>query len=256
MPEASELEIYQFLETEIIGRPLVHFDNLPSTMDETKSRAENGAAEGLVVLAEEQTAGRGRFHRKWISPPNKNLYFSILLRPNPEQLAQTNMAISLGIVDGIKAETKLRPTIKWPNDLRLKRRKLCGILIEGKISNLGNSYLIIGIGINVNLKVGLYPELIPIATSILEESGVECSRPKLLSAVLNNIEKRYISLKSNNTITQEWKSLLDNLGEQITIRIGDSSEVGIARDVDHNGNLILERVDGSELVVPAGEIIT
>ena len=127
---------------------------------------------------------------------------------------------------------------------------------EGKISNLENSYLIIGIGINVNLKVGLYPELIPIATSILEESGVECSRPKLLSAVLNNIEKRYISLKDNNTITQDWKSLLDNLGEQITIRIGDSSEVGIARDVDHNGNLILERVDGSELVVPAGEIIT
>lgn len=256
MPKSAEIEISQFLKTGIIGRPLVHFDKLPSTMDESRSRAENGAAEGLVVIAEEQTAGRGRFDRKWVSPPNKNLYFSILLKPKPEQLPHINMAISLGIVDGIKAETKLKPTIKWPNDLRLKRRKLCGILIEGKISNLENSYLIAGIGINVNLKVALYPELAPIATSIIEESGVEYSRPKLLSAVLNNIEKRYISLKSNNNILQEWKSLLDNLGELINVRIGDSNEVGVATDVDHNGNLILEREDGSKLIVPAGEIIS
>lgn len=255
MPKSSEIEISQFLETEIVGRPLLHFKKLPSTMDETRSRAENGAAEGLVIVAEEQEAGRGRFDRKWVSPPNKNLYFSILLKPKPEQLPRINMAISLGIIDGIKAETKLKPTIKWPNDLRLKRRKLCGILIEGKVSNLENSYLIVGIGINVNLKVALYPELVPIATSILEELGIEYSRPKLLSAVLNNIEKRYISLNGNNTILQEWKSLLDNLGKRVNVRIGDSSEAGIAKDVDRNGNLILEREDGSKLVVPAGEII-
>ena len=154
------------LSSRVVGSNVLHYDLLGSTMDEARRLAEQDAPEGTVVIAEEQTAGRGRFDRSWISPRGQNLSFSVMLRPTAAQLPFMNMAATLAVYETLVDLTGLTPAIKWPNDVRINGLKASGILIETTMEGSDVSYAIVGIGLNVNFDPSEFPEIAPTATSI------------------------------------------------------------------------------------------
>ena len=243
------------LFTSVAGKRLVHFEKLGSTMDEAARQARQGAAEGTVVIAEEQLGGRGRFQRPWVSPPG-NLLLSVVLRPSIETLHYVGIIASLAVRSAIQQTTGLAPTLKWPNDVRLRGRKVSGILVESAINETGVQYAILGIGVNVNFAPAAYPELAGAATSLSEETGKTVSRAALLKSLLEHLDRLYVGLRQGARPLKEWKALLDNLGKEVQVRWGDNVETGIAEDVDETGNLILRRGDGSRVTVTAGDVST
>ena len=135
MTEINPESVRDGLKTNFIGMPILYFETTTSTMNLARIQAEQGSGEGTLVIAETQTAGRGRFSREWISPPGVNLYFSLILKPAIHQLPELNLIATLSILKSINAITGLEPMIKWPNDITIKKKKLGGILIETKISH-------------------------------------------------------------------------------------------------------------------------
>lgn len=223
-------------------------------MDVARRKAEEGAPEGTVVLADQQTRGRGRFRRRWVSPPGTNLYLSIILRPTVDELRLLNMATSLAVVRAIRSTAGLAATIKWPNDVRLRELKVGGILIDSALSNGQMRWTIVGVGINVNLDPAEHPEIASIATSLAKEAGHPVSRMEVLAAFLEELNVLYETLRSREALAKEWKSFLDTLGKTIQVRIGKRIERGVAQDVDEAGNLVLVRSDGSIATLAAGEV--
>jgi BirA family biotin operon repressor/biotin-[acetyl-CoA-carboxylase] ligase len=242
------------LNTSVIGRRVICLSSTTSTMDEARREAEAGAPEGTVLVAEEQTGGRGRFQREWVSPAGANLLLSVLLRPSLSQLPRLNMAATLAVVRAIRGVTGLSPRVKWPNDVLLGGRKTCGILIESRLEGDGVAYAAIGIGLNVNFDPGVHPELAATATSLMREMGAPVSRLETLRRLLRELDALYAALRRGGSLHQEWRGLLETLGSQVRVRWGDQSEEGVAVDVDDDGSLVLERVDGSRVALPAGEV--
>ena len=238
----------------LLGSRILYFDSLASTMDQARIEAEAGAPEGTVVIADEQTRGRGRFQRSWLSPKGLNLLFSLILHPQTDQLNRLNMAASLSLAQAIQNLSGLRPTIKWPNDVRLNGKKVAGILIESVLQNGGVKYAIVGIGLNANWRppedAGLpYP-----ATSISKELGRPCSRTLILKAVLQEMETLYSSVKKGVSFRNAWSAMLDTLGTHVRVGWGQEIHEGVAQNVDDDGNLILLRPDGSTVRIVAGEV--
>ena len=242
------------LTNRFIGSRIIHHDSISSTMDEARREAEVGAPEGTVVIAEEQTAGRGRFSRTWVSPKGLNLLFSILLRPEPASVPRISMASSLAVAKAIQNFTGLVPTIKWPNDVQLQGRKTCGILSESSLEDIGVKYTIVGIGVNVNFDPRLVPEIADTATSIARELGSPVSRYGLLKAILEEFEPLYLAVNRGESLREEWSVLLDTLGRHIRVRWGEQIHEGSAQEVDDDGNLILLLLDGSPLKINAGDV--
>lgn len=234
-----------------VGCQIHYYDVLGSTMDEARALSERGAPEGAVVIAEEQTAGRGRFKRAWVSPRGQNLSFSVLLRPTQSQLPFMNMAATLAVS---RAVAGLAPTIKWPNDVRVKGRKLAGILIEAEMDAGGVRCAIVGIGVNVNFDPSQYPEIAATATSIFRETGRRASRTQVLQLVLEHFDDLYRRVQGGGSLRQEWASQLETLGRNVQVSWQERVVEGRAEGVDEQGNLILRRSDGTTLAVAAGEV--
>ncbi|TMF03980.1 MAG: biotin--[acetyl-CoA-carboxylase] ligase [Chloroflexi bacterium] len=230
-------KVEEHLATRFVGRRVVYLTSTTSTMDVARQGAEAGAPDGTVVFAEEQTKGRGRFDRAWVSPSGKNLYLTLVIRPPLGRLS-----------------TGLRPRIKWPNDVLIDGRKLSGVLIESEISGSAVQYALVGPGINVNFDIEQSPEIAAIATSIKRELGREASREELLAAFLNHFEALYEDAPKGDAAFQEWRSRLDTLGREVCVTFGDQLYEGTAEDVDRDGNLILVQADGSRRIVEAGEV--
>lgn len=246
--------IQQGLDTKIVGRRVVSVLKTSSTMDLARREAEAGAIEGTVVLAEEQTAGRGRFQRRWVSPAGLNLYFSVVLRPALHELRRMNMAATLAVVRAIQAAAGLEPTVKWPNDVRLSGKKVSGILIEDLIQEERVRYAIVGIGLNVNLDPTLYHEIADIATSLMKERGEPVSRLLVLRALLREMDGLYVKLRRGESLLEEWTACLETLNRHVRVHGGGRDEEGVATGVDEEGNLLLRRPDGSIVTVIAGEV--
>jgi BirA family biotin operon repressor/biotin-[acetyl-CoA-carboxylase] ligase len=223
-------------------------------MDEARRLAEQEAPEGTVVIAEEQTAGRGRFDRSWISPRGQNLSFSVMLRPTATQLPFMNMAATLAVSEALAELTGLVPTIKWPNDVRINGLKASGILIETSIEGGMVGYAIVGIGLNVNFDPSEFPEIAPTATSIIRETGQEADRTEVLRVVLEHFDDLYRAVKEGRSLTEEWSARLETLGRTVQIRWRDTVMEGRAESVDEQGNLVLTRADGSTFTAVAGEV--
>ena len=223
-------------------------------MDETRSLAERGEPEGTVVVVEEQTAGRGRFNRAWVSPRGQNVSFSVLLRPTAAQLPFMNMAAALAVSRAVAEVAGLRPSIKWPNDVRVDGRKISGILIESAMDAGDVAHAVAGIGVNVNFDPSLYPEIASTATSILRETGRKADRTAVLRAVLESFDDLYRRVKSGRSLTAEWAAEMDTLGRTVQVRWQDRVLEGRAESVDDQGNLILAQPDGSTITVSAGEV--
>ena len=223
-------------------------------MDEARRLAQSGCEEGTVVVAEEQTAARGRFDRRWVSPPGENLCFSVILKPTLDQLPYANMAAALAVVRAVRSLDGLRPSIKWPNDVRVGGRKLCGILVEAALESRHVPFAVVGVGLNVNLDPSRYPEIASTATSVYRETGRRTDRTPVLRSVLEHLDDLYRGVKSGLSLTGDWAALLDTLGRDVEVRWRESVVRGRADSVDDQGNLVLTRRDGSTFKATAGEV--
>jgi len=241
------------LPTLFIGKKVIHFTSLDSTMEAARREALWGAPAGTVVLADEQTAGRGRLKRTWLSPRG-GLTLSIILRPNVEYLPYLIMISSLAVVRSVENVTGLFTQIKWPNDILIKDKKICGILIENDIRKNSLVFSIIGIGINVNIHMQDFPDISSIATSLSDQTGNIVSRLDILQHLLVEMERLYRHLPEKDQIIQEWKNRLVTLGQNVQVTQGDHIYYGLAESVSGDGSLLLRTADGDLIKIVAGDV--
>lgn len=223
-----------------------------------KTLAVKGAPHGTVVLTEEQTAGKGRLERKWLSRGHENLLFTILLRPQLDagNIFTLTMILAIAAIDTIRVMTGLNTLIKWPNDLYISTKKLAGILTEFSIKDGSVEYVIIGLGLNVNwMPEEDYGLLYP-ATSILTESGTRVSRNELLIDILKRFEASYDKVLSGETekIHARWNELSLVTGKDVEIISPDDVIKGRAISIDQEGALILINSIGEEVRILSGDV--
>lgn len=258
------------LRTRYVGRPVYYWPAIGSTNDELKLLAEEGAPEGTLAIADQQTAGRGRLDRKWIAPAGSSLLASLLFRPTflePNQGQQLTMICSLAVADAVTQITGMQPALKWPNDLLLDGKKLAGILTElgfsagfrsGEAERI--AWAIVGVGLNVNLDFQsapirrAWPWLADRAVSLATVSGMRVSRLRLLHSYLGHVEVRYDALRAGHSPHQEWASRLVTLGGHVIIDAPDGVYRGVAEIVDETGALMLRQLDGRLRRVIAGDV--
>ncbi len=257
MPDAlNESEITQRLSTRIIGADYKHLSVTHSTQDDVSTAGRAGAAEGLTITADEQARGRGRFRRSWMSPPGASLLVSILLRPNPELLPSLSMICALAVPRAIRrVSPQLDPEIKWPNDILIGGRKVCGILVEVvRGDSEEGQFAVAGIGVNVNWDTASIPEIADASTSLSRETGGEVSRVDLLCALLEEMDALYLDAQEGHDIFGQWRSALVNLGKRVNVSGSDATFEGLALDVEPSGGLVVQTDDGQRRVVHAGDV--
>ena len=256
LSELSAESIKRGLKTELIGQRIVYYSSLGSTNEVLKELAAQGAPEGTLVIADEQTAGRGRMGRRWLAPPGTGLLLSLLFRPDfaPNQAQRLTMICSLAIADAIEGLTGLPVGLKWPNDIFVRGQKVGGILTESGTTGGHLDYIVVGMGLNVNLTISTLPELQGIATSLSQELGREVSRLGLLWKILEGIETRYESLRRGESPHEEWAARLINLGRQVQVTTPQGALVGWAEGVDADGALVLRTPDGQRRRILAGDV--
>jgi BirA family biotin operon repressor/biotin-[acetyl-CoA-carboxylase] ligase len=241
------------LTTRFVGRRLEYRGGLGSTQDLARELARAGASEGTVVLAGRQTAGRGRLGRSFVSPRG-GLYFTVVLRPALEHLRPLPIVAALAVARGLERVAGLRTALKWPNDVLVGGRKVCGILVESELTGQAVNYVLLGIGMNVSADMSAYPEIAAIASSAAAEAGRSVSREALAAAVLNELEELYLAVQAGQRVQDEWRTRLETLGRQVRVTCGQITEAGLAEDVDSDGSLILRRPDGSRVTIAAGDV--
>lgn len=248
-------EIESRLKTDWVGQTFHYYDAIDSTNIQAKRLAEEGAPNGTLVVADQQSAGRGRRGRGWNSPAGTNLYFTLLLRPEikPEKASMLTLVMALAVARAIGKDAG----IKWPNDIVLDGRKACGILTELSLSvEQGNiDYLVIGVGINVAKQE--FPEELQGHAIALEEIFPQVSRSELLNAILTAFEEAYghfIERGDLSALKEDYNALLVNLGRQVRVLDPKGEYDGIARGIRDTGELIVELSTGELRDVYAGEV--
>ena len=248
-------------KTKVIGRDIRVFEETTSTNDVIEKLARDHVKEGFVVFAESQTKGRGRLGRKWISPARKGLWFSILLRPDlrPQEATQLTVASATALHRAIEINTGLKAKIKWPNDILLNGKKVCGILTELSAELDRVKHIILGIGVDVNLTAAEFPaDLRKLATSLKMETGKTISRADLAVEILHQLDADYARVCSGQfeAIADEWEEHCGTIGEPVTIQIGERRIHGRAESLDDDGALLvrtehgrLERVTGGDVTM-------
>jgi len=241
-----------------VGSTLACLDVTDSTNTECKRRAMAGAPEGLAVLAEEQTGGRGRRGRSFHSPRGRGLYLSVLLRPELPLEAVNDFTawVAVAVCDGIEAACGLRPRIKWTNDLVIGKKKLGGILTELSLDGGGNvEYAVIGIGINCNQNIDDFPEEIKqIATSLQLATGKTINRAAVIAQILVALQNMSESLQDPAATLDLYRADCITLGQEISLVRGDEIRHGTAMDVDENGALLVAFSNGCLETVNSGEV--
>jgi BirA family transcriptional regulator, biotin operon repressor / biotin---[acetyl-CoA-carboxylase] ligase len=241
-----------------LSHKILRFDSLPSTNLEAARRAIEGAAEGLCVVSSEQTAGRGRLQRQWISPKGAGLYLSVVLRPriNQSSWPLITLAAALAVHDALLEAYSLKTDIKWPNDILSNNRKLCGILAETVDTTVGRA-LVLGIGINLTSSA-FPPEVHEIATSVQLETGKIPDLETILRSLIIALERRYEMLQSvrgGEAILREW-SIRSSYASGKRIRVADGKEIfeGTTRGLESDGALRVETDEGEIRTVRAGDV--
>ncbi|MBU0478056.1 biotin--[acetyl-CoA-carboxylase] ligase [bacterium] len=257
MEEFSEDTIKAGLETQIIGQKIYVYNKTSSTNDIAWSLAEKHNAEGVVILAEGQIKGRGRLGRVWFSLPQKCILCSIILKSNvlSERLNLLTIGASVAISKAIRETTFLPAYIKWPNDVVIRGKKVCGILVEKRRTKTG--FIVIGFGINVNLDEDDFPrDLYGKATSLKMECAKKVSRVELVRKVLFEIEKVYLYLKKGegSLLFEEWKEMSSILGKQVRAILQNEVVEGQALGIDPDGALILRLDSGISRRITEGTI--
>jgi len=241
------------LETRFVGQRILYYPSVTSTNELAKREAGQGAAEGTVIVADEQTRGRGRLKRTWLTPEG-NIALSVILYPDVSVLHSLIMLASLAVVHSIESDTGLETQIKWPNDILINGKKVCGILMESDVQENRVKYVIIGIGINVNLRPEDSPEIQSSATSLSGELGREVSRLSVVRNLLVEMEHMYLNLSPGGHVYEEWRDRLATLGKEVRITEGETVYGGVAESVDTDGSLLLRLPDGSLRRIVAGDV--
>lgn len=255
-------EIQRGLSTSYIGKEIYYFSELKSTNIIAKEKALHGAErinEGTLIIAERQSAGKGRLGREWFSPSG-GIWLSIILYPqlSPSYISRITLMTAVAIVKAIKVCTQIKSQIKWPNDILINEKKVCGILTEMSAELDIINWVVVGIGINVNINHREFPEDIQKNTiSLKETSGKEISRVKLAQTFLQEFEKYYEILKGRefSSILKEWKLYSHTLGKKIKVDIGEKIITGEAMDISGSGALILKKEDGELIEIISGTIV-
>ena len=236
-----------------LGQPLIYLPEIGSTNTYAADLARTGAIEGTLVITDHQTAGRGRVGRVWKALPGQQLALSLILKPSfpPHFLV---MASALAVAQAVEAVTGAQPIIKWPNDVLLDGRKVCGILIE-----TSEGMATLGMGVNVNGALDNDPELATRATTLAAALGHPVSREALAAAILQRLDARYHDLLTGGATARRnlraaWRVRLVTLGRRVTIRQREVTLVGLAEDVSDDGALLLRLDDGSLTTILWGDV--
>lgn len=243
-----------------VGSRLLLLDSVDSTNTEAKRQAAQGAAEGLVILSNHQSAGRGRSGRSFQSPADCGLYLSALLRPHlpPQEVVNFTAWTAVAVCDGIQAACGVRPQIKWTNDLVLNGRKLCGILTElGLDRNTGKlDYLVVGIGINVNHKLeDFQADIRSMATSLSLELGGATDRTQLAVEVIRALDRMYAQFPTGKTAyLDQYRTDCLTIGKQVRLVTPASSRDAVATGIDEEFRLLVSYPDGSTDAIATGEV--
>lgn len=271
-------ELQQILDTTIfgIGDRLLYLPIVDSTNTLAMKMALQGSQEGMVVLTDSQTAGKGRQGRRWVDMAGYNALSSTILRPlfAPHLLV---MIAALAVVAAIVDTCGIAATIKWPNDVLIGSRKVAGILIETSHDHLGHLVAVMGIGVNVNGRIAHFREvalepplqtssLAEIATTLEEECGYAVSREAFLACLLQRLEPQYLALQQeaqtlpmapssiSRLIREQWRTQLSTLGRTIQVRQGSTILSGVAEDVNENGELLLRTHSGERISISWGDV--
>lgn len=250
----------------IVGRDIRVFQETTSTNDVAEKLARDGVKEGVVVFAEAQSKGRGRLGRQWVSPAKKGLWFSVLLRPKlqPVEVTQLTVAAANALARAIQSQTRLKPEIKWPNDLLLNGRKVAGILTEMSAELDRVKFIIVGMGVDVNQTASEFPPKVrTLATSLRIEAGRPVDRAGLAAAVLLELDRDYARVCAGEfaALADEWESRCTTIGQNVTVQTGERRVHGRAESLDDAGALLLrtehghiERIIGGDVTLekPAG----
>jgi BirA family biotin operon repressor/biotin-[acetyl-CoA-carboxylase] ligase len=255
--KVNSWEMAPYLTTQRLGRDVIYLETVDSTNRYLRDLADQTPiATGTVVCAETQTAGRGRFQRHWESPAGGGIWFSLLLRPQvpPAQASHFTLAAAVAVSETLRQEG-ISAGIKWPNDVLVEGRKVCGILAEmrGDCDNI--DWLILGIGLNVGITH--FPQTVQKAATSLALEGKNCPRPYLAAAILNKLEPYCMMLETQgfSPIRQKWRTLSCMLGDKVTVHTPKDDYCGIAEDLDENGCLVLRLAEGGRQVVLTGDVL-
>ncbi len=237
---------------------ILRFDSIKSTNTEALNQARQGADEGLCIVAKQQTAGRGRHGRTWISENEAGLYFSLVLRPKIEYkfLPLLTLMSAVAVYEVLRELYKLKPDIKWANDVHINEKKICGILAEIAETKRGLA-VVVGIGINLNSS-NFPPELEAIATSIEQETNQKIDGNELLENLPKQLSKYYQILKNENgaeKIRQEWANRSTYFeGKNVTVKLENESVTGTTRGLEEGGALRVETKNGEIKIIHAGVV--
>lgn len=254
----AEEEVASRLQTERMGRQIKYFSRIDSTNQYAKRIAEEGASDGTLIIADEQTAGKGRSGRTWVTPPSEAIAFTLLLRPklSPDRISMVTLVMGLAVVNAVNALYDVDAGIKWPNDVVIGGRKLCGILTEMSAEVSQVNYIVIGVGINANLTS--FPEEIrEIATSLKLELGHAVNRAELIACVMTEFERLYAGFEAQGDlgpVVQEYNELCLNTGNKVRVLDPNGEYTGISRGINSMGELLVETEDGQTREVYAGEV--
>lgn len=241
-----------------IGTETIRLEETDSTNLQAKQMAEKGAPEGTVVIAECQTAGRGRLGRSFSSPHGEGIFMTVILRPEvpANQVSCLTLIAALAVQQGVAEVTGLDCTIKWPNDIVLNGRKVCGILTEMSLETHAVDYVVIGIGINCG-NTAFPPELKDTATSLYLETGHQIDREELIRRIWTAFEPFYESFLRNHDLRElrdTYNTLLINRDREVEVLDSPETWKGIARGIDERGALLVENAAGGLVAVSTGEV--
>lgn len=251
-------ELESRMTTKWAGHPVKFYDTLGSTNLQAKMEAENGAAEGTLIVADMQTAGRGRRGRSWNSPGGTNAYFTLVLKPDydGELASMVTLVMGIAVAECLRKTWGVQACIKWPNDIVINGRKVCGILAEMSIEREFIHYVVVGVGINVGEQE--FPEEIAqTATSLWQECGMPVSRAELIVNVMKAFESSYEVFRNERGfggLLERYNELLVNRGREVRVLDPKGEFQGISRGVNEKGELLVERQDGTVAAVYAGEV--
>ncbi len=252
-------EIKRGLKTNVIGHDIHYFNEVDSTNEVAKYLAEKGAEDGTVVVAETQNKGKGRRGKTWISPPG-GIWMSVILRPEipPHRASQLTLVTGVVVAKTIKEELNIDVGIKWPNDILIGDKKVCGILTEVNATMDKVNYLVVGIGIDMNVDVPMLPsDLQKGATSLKNELDTEINGALLVQKFLLKFENIYNDFKDGKLpeILNEWRAMSSTIGTSVEVRTRGKRVQGYAVGINGEGILILEMEDGSLRKMISGECL-
>ncbi len=246
------------LKTRLVAEQIHYLKITDSTNTAAMDLAKKGAQDGTLIVAEEQTRGRGRLGREWLSAPYSSLIMSLIFKPDiePSQLYYITMLSSIAVVNAVKKIAGISAGIKWPNDIYIKNKKVAGILTELYLNKESETIVVVGLGLNVNFDTSIYPEIREIATSMSIETDTEIPRVRLLQKILEEIERGYNFLKNHKykQIRDEWNDKSMILGKKVKIIEEDAIKEGLAEYIDEEGSLIIINKNGKREKIVCGDV--